>query len=132
MGDDLEIRNAHARFCQYLDERRFEEWSRLFTLDGEFQGIHGREQILAEILTGGLARRPELFRKHLTGNLIVELDGDNATVESDLLLLDREGDGPSIFRTGKYSDRMVRGVDGRWLFACRRLEWTTNPIDANG
>ncbi len=123
MSDDLAIRNTHARFCQYLDERRFEEWSRLFAVDGEFQGIRGRARILDEIRKGGLATRPELFREHITANLIIVLDGDRATVESDLVLLERWGEDPWIFRTGKYTDAMVRDGD-EWLFVL----WTGPSI----
>lgn len=132
MSDELEIRNTSARFCQYLDGRRFDEWSQLFTPDADFQGTIGREQILAEMLKGGLARRPELFRQHNTSNLIIELSGDEAHVESDLLIVEHEGDGPCLLRTGRYLDRMVRTGDGRWRFAQRLLDWTTNPIGQNG
>jgi hypothetical protein len=125
------IRDTHARFCQYLDERRFGEWSELFALDGTFQGTVGRAEILAAIERGGLARRPRLLRKHVTANFIIGLDGDRARVESDLVLYEREGEGEFLVRLGKYTDRMVR-TDGRWLFENRDLEWTANPLGDEG
>jgi hypothetical protein len=132
LSDELKIRNVHARFCHYLDERRFDDWSRLFTEDGEFQGLFSRAVILEEILKGGLANRPELFRQHITANFLIDISADEATVKSDLLLNERDGDGPWILRTGKYRDRMVRTNDGEWLFAQRLLDWTQNPLGQNG
>jgi len=131
LSDELEIRNTQARFCQYLDERRFEEWSQLFTVDGDFQGTLGREAILSGISVGGLARRPELFRAHMVGNHVIEIAGDTAHVESNLLMAERDGNGDLIFRAGKYFDQMVRDSDGKWLFAQRLLDWTMNPIVGN-
>ncbi len=131
VNDEAMIRDTHARFCQYLDERRFAEWAALFAVDGTFQGIRTRAEILAAIERGGLARRPELMRKHITANFIIELDGDHAEVESDLVLYEREGEGEFLIRTGKYTDRMVREGE-RWLFEDRDLEWTANALGDEG
>lgn len=125
------IRDTHARFCMYLDERRFAEWAALFAVDGTFQGIRTRAAILAAIERGGLARRPQLIRKHITANFIIDLDGDRAGVESDLVLYEREGEGEFLIRTGKYTDRMVREGE-RWLFENRDLEWIANPLADEG
>jgi hypothetical protein len=131
LNDEAMIRDTHARFCQYLDERRFVEWSELFAPEGTFQGIRTRDEILAAIERGGLARRPELLRKHITANFIIGLDGDRADVESDLILYEREGEGEFLIRTGKYTDRMVREGE-RWLFENRDLEWTANALGDEG
>ena len=125
------IRDTHARFCQYLDERRFGEWSELFAVDGVFQGTASRAEILATIERGGLARRPELLRKHVTANFIIEVDGERASAESDLVLYEREAEGEFLIRLGKYTDRMVK-ADGRWLFENRDLEWTANALGDEG
>lgn len=130
MNDEGEIRRTIAEFGQYLDERRFEDWSQLFTEDATFEGRKDRSAILALILGAELATMPALFRKHVTSNVIINLDGDKANVVSDLVLFERLGDGPWIFRFGKYVDDMVRS-GGRWLFMERQLSWTANGLDVH-
>ncbi len=123
--DEESIGRTLAEFCQFLDGRRFREWSELFTEDGEFGGStqrKGRQTIYDMISTAELATKPELQRKHTVGNIVIHVDGDAASVESDLVMFDRTNDGPWTIRVGKYTDRMVR-QDGRWLFANRQLEW---------
>jgi len=129
MAAESQIRRTIARFAQYLDERRFAEWSELFTQDAVFQHLTGRGAILAFMRAEELATMPDLFRKHVTTNLIITLGANEAHVESDLVLHERLGKQPWILRMGKYIDDMVPGPGGRWLFASRQLEWTANGLD---
>ena len=124
MTDADEIRNTLARFCQFLDDRRFEEWSQTFAEDGAFGERVGRDTILRWIQGGELATRPELKRKHAVMNAIVEVDGDRATSTSDLVMFDQVGDGPWTIRVGRYTDELARQPDGRWLFTRRQLAFT--------
>jgi len=126
LGDEGEIRRTLAEFGQYLDERRFDEWAALFTEEATFQHLTRRSEILAFMLQDELATIPELFRKHDTTNIVITLNGDQAHVESDLVLVERLGDNPWDFRFGKYIDEMVR--EDRWLFANRQLLWTANGL----
>jgi ketosteroid isomerase-like protein len=121
--DADEIRNTISRFCQLLDERRFEEWSRTFAEDGAFGERVGRATILSWIQGAELATRPELKRKHAVVNAIVDVHGDRADALSDLVMFDQVGDGPWAIRIGRYTDELTRQADGTWLFARRRLEW---------
>ena len=129
MSADQQIRRTIAQFAQYLDERRFVEWSELFTADATFQQLAGRGSILAFMQADELATMPDLFRKHVTTNLIITTLAAAATAESDLILHERLGSGPWILRMGKYTDRLVRAHGGRWLFADRQLAWTANGLD---
>jgi 3-phenylpropionate/cinnamic acid dioxygenase small subunit len=121
--DADEIRNTLARFCQYLDERRFEEWSQTFKEDGAFGERVGRATILDWIKGAELATRPELKRKHAVVNAVVDIDGNRATAASDLVMFDQVGDGPWSIRVGRYDDELERQSNGAWLFARRRLTW---------
>jgi hypothetical protein len=123
MTDADQIRNTLARFCQYLDQRRFEEWSQTFTEDGVFGERRGRAEILHWILQGELATRPELNRRHTVVNSIIDVQGDRAEAVSDLIMYDQVGDGPWTIRVGRYFDELVRQPDGIWLFKQRRLEF---------
>jgi hypothetical protein len=123
VSDADEIRNTIARFCQLLDERRFEEWSRTFVEDGAFGERVGRATILSWIQGAELATRPELKRKHAVVNAVVEVHGGRADALSDLVMFDQVGEGPWTIRIGRYTDELTRQADGTWLFARRRLEW---------
>ena len=123
MTDEDAIRNTIARFCQYLDSRRFEEWSQTFTEDGVFGKLNGRAAILSMILGGELATQPDLHRQHAVTNSIIDVHGDTAEAISDLAMYDRIGDGPISVKTGRYYDRLARQASGAWLFTERRLEW---------
>ena len=122
MTDEEQIRKLQAQFCQYLDARQFKAWSETFAEDGNFGPRKGRAAIHEGILGGELAHNPALVRKHTVVNAVIEVDGDNATSECDLVMYDRIADSSWMTRLGHYTDRLVRR-DGRWLFAERRLDW---------
>jgi len=122
MTDADEIRNTLARFCQCLDDRRFEEFSQTFTEDGAFNERVGRDTILKWIQGAELATRPELKRKHAVMNIIVNVQGDRAQATSDLVMFDQVESGPWAIRIGRYTDELVRQPTGAWLLSRRRLE----------
>src|SRR5258708_8355187 len=121
MTDADEIRNTLGRFGQFLDERRFVEWSETFTEHGTFGERAGRATILSWIQGAELATRPELKRKHATVNSVIQVQGDSAQVSSDLLMFDQVGTTPWTIRIGRYTDVLERQPTGEWLFARRRL-----------
>jgi 3-phenylpropionate/cinnamic acid dioxygenase small subunit len=124
LTDADRIRNTLARFSQTLDDRQFEAWSQTFAEDGEFDGrARGRAALLSWILQGELATQPELKRKHAVVNSIITIDGDQAAVESDLVMFDQVAQAPWTTRVGRYSDRLARQPDGDWLLTWRRLVW---------
>jgi hypothetical protein len=120
--DADEIRNTLARFCQCLDDRRFEEFSQTFAEDGSFGERVGRAAIFEWISHAELATRPELKRKHAVSNIVVTIDGDTAHTPSDLVMFDQVGDGPFAIKLGRYTDELVRQPNGQWLFAKRNLK----------
>ena len=122
MTDADEIRNTLARFCQCLDDRRFEEFSQTFAEDGAFGDRAGRAAIFEWISHAELATRPELKRKHAVTNAVVEVQGDRATSSSDLVMFDQVDDGPWTIRIGRYTDELTRQPDGKWLFSKRSLK----------
>ena len=122
MTDADEVRNTLARFCQCLDDRRFEEFSQTFAEDGSFGERLGRAAIYEWISHAELAQRPELKRKHAVTNVIVEIQGDRATSTSDLVMFDQVGDGPWSIRLGRYTDELARQPDGKWLILKRNLK----------
>ncbi|MCL2396251.1 MAG: nuclear transport factor 2 family protein [Acidimicrobiaceae bacterium] len=120
MSDHDEIRKTFAQFCQFLDDRQFEDWAGLFTEDGVFNQLKGRAAVLDMISHAELASEPGLSRKHVIVNAIIDVDGDEARSVSDLVMYDRRGDSAWTVKIGKYTDRLVRRGD-RWLLADRQL-----------
>jgi 3-phenylpropionate/cinnamic acid dioxygenase small subunit len=121
LTDEEQVHQAVAEIAHHLDARRFEAWSEMFAEDGgSFNKSVGRSAILEMILTNDFARRVELSRSHATVNVTVDVDGDEAHSESDLLLFSRASAGePWTFRVGRYVDRFVR-EDGQWQVADRQ------------
>lgn len=120
MSDEEQIRRTLAEFCVFLDERRFREWSELFTDDGVFCEHVSRAAIFAWISGDELATQPDLRRKHTVHNILIEVDGDQARATADLVMFDKNGDRPWFILTGKYTDHLVRD-GGRWRFKNRQL-----------
>ncbi|HEX3567873.1 MAG TPA: nuclear transport factor 2 family protein [Acidimicrobiales bacterium] len=126
MDDEARIREVLARFIQLRDDKRFAEWTELFTEDGTFE-------YLSHILVGRTAigeNVAALLRqdrgKHLCANSVVEVadDGRSAEVRSDFVKLDPvEDPGSSRFQIGvmgQYHDHFVR-EGGGWKIAKRRV-----------
>lgn len=124
MSDFDLIKNTIARNNHYLDDRRYEDCSKTFTEDGSIAGHRGRAAILEFMHSQGLGARPELQRRHVVTNIAIQVSGDEARIDSDLLIYDKVGAGPWTLSTvGRYADRLARQPDGSWLFAERRLSF---------
>jgi 3-phenylpropionate/cinnamic acid dioxygenase small subunit len=122
--DEDAIRNTLARFCQALDDRRFEDWANTFTENGVFGRSNGRAAILSMIQGGELALQPKLRRKHTVTNAVIDVHGDTANVTSDLAMFDKvDDDAAWTIRVGRYTDELARQPDGGWLFTHRTLVW---------
>lgn len=120
MHDEEQIRRTLAEFCVFLDERRFREWSELFTDDGVFCEHVTRAAIHTWIAGDQLATEPDLRRKHTIHNVLIDVTGDQARATADLVMYDKTGDGPWFILTGKYTDHLVRD-GGKWRFKNRQL-----------
>jgi uncharacterized protein (TIGR02246 family) len=117
--DDVDqIRQLIARYCHLVDARRIEEWVDCFTDDGVFELRGSRTQGRDALLKMGEGiRQSGMSSRHWVTNVLVDVDGDEATSESYLMMLSATAE-PVIGVSGVYRDR-VRRVDGRWRFAER-------------
>ena len=97
----------------------------LFTDDGtwhtDFGKGTGRAGIAehAHSLRAGSAPRPRGV--HLTTNIVIELDGERAKVQSNWVVAQNSESGPKVSSAGGYADDMVK-QDGRWLFRYRQID----------
>ncbi len=124
MTDEEQIRHTIGQFCHFLDSRRFKEFSELFVDDGVFAGAtaerKGRGTIYDWISTAELAQNPDLRRRHVATNTIIDVNGDEADAVSDLLMFDCVAKADWTIKIGRYTDHLVRTPDG-WRFARRHL-----------
>ena len=122
LEDIHEIGQLRARYCQALDDGRWEALADTFTDDGAFVGLstaRGRAEMLEFF--------PQLNSStvtswwHFSSNETVELDGDSAT-GTTWLLQPCVVDGESQIAAGRYEDTMVRTPQG-WRFEERRVSF---------
>jgi len=140
--DKLEIRDVIERSMRYIDDAAGERLAALFDEDGVLQlagtVFSGRAEI------GKMFRAPEPSRwtepgellkqpavVHRGSNPVIDVDGDTATAETDLLVLERDEDGRArITLVARYRDRLRRGHDGRWVITNRTGVSVARPGDA--
>ena len=126
-NDVNQVRRLLAQYCDLMDDRRYAEWSELFTAEGvwDMGGKRYRGPSEAKAYMDQLLRdRPQRRSQHVNTNVLIELDGAQGRVTSDYAMLASEPDGapwkPIAF--GRYFDRVVRKPDGSgWQFLERRL-----------
>lgn len=132
MSDQDEIRNLIARYAHAADDGRSGDYADLYTPDGviESQGSRavGRAQLVALIDS-----IYEYSIKHMQMNTAVQVDGNRATAQTDLLMLVMDPKGSwQVSGCARYEDDLVR-YDGRWLFSRRVCVWHRNtPAEVLG
>ena len=111
VADNLEIRQLVAKYNRAFDYRDPEAWVDTFAADGTFsmrgkQLAAGREALLA------FAKKmiPTMKVKHCTTDAIVEVNGNNATHDAYLILVDT-GEKVNVVNSGRYLDTLAK-IDG--------------------
>ena len=123
------IRQLLGRYNLAIDLGDAEGWARTFTADGVFRctglpegsPLGGRYQGTDELVAYakvhyGIAKGRA---RHWNANLVIEGDGETATMRCYLLAL-TAGAGKLAGTTGIYEDRL-RKVDGQWRFVERHI-----------
>lgn len=116
--DEREIHQLVASYNWATDSSDPEEFSSLFTDDGEFHSarfdLHGRSELEGFVRTENLAARG---LQHWTANLLLSFEGPGrARARCYMLVVAPQADGSLIVeRNGRYQDLLVK-VDGRWKF----------------
>ena len=121
-ADILAIQQLHARYGQFVDDRRFEDIAALFCEDGVWEAGPLRFSGHAEIIAGFEQIEPPepQMVKHLTFTPIIEGQGDDAHSWADAIALTvGEPDEPCpVVATGRYHD-VLRREQGQWRFVRR-------------
>jgi ketosteroid isomerase-like protein len=118
--DVLAIHELVAQYGHVVDSGDVERLAEVFTEDCVFdasafdQGVHRGLPAIRAIFALGAPPHPPA---HLTTNVVVRRSGDEPTVFSKWLTIDRATAG---VRSGDYTDRVVRTADG-WRIRRRTI-----------
>ncbi len=123
--DELDIMDVLARYNHAIDGGDAEAWADTFTADGLFEGSRDTVKGRAELLEFVRNRDPEVRIRHWNNNVLIEGDGDDASMRVYLLSLDVSGP-PKLRSSGVYHDTLKR-VDGQWKFSHRRVVPDVRP-----
>ncbi len=133
VGDDEDqVARTLAGYCQLLDDGDFDRWIELFTDDARLvfadQVSEGRASIRTFMER---IQPPEGRGKHITANILVDVDGDTATAHTDYLFVRPTDQGPLPVAIGRYDDELVRDGD-RWRFRQRAISLLGPPRTSAG
>jgi uncharacterized protein (TIGR02246 family) len=117
--DQTAINQLTARYNRAFDEGRAEDYAATFTEDGAL-AVVGGDVVEGRAELARMVREAEVTLCHVTTNAIIEVDGDTATQEVQLLFyaLDDARTSITLMSSGRYSDTLVRTEDG-WRFKRR-------------
>lgn len=125
LEDREAIRLVLRDYGKTLDERRFDDFGRLFAEDGEYvsagkttRGTRAIADVLRQTFSGNSLGLGEP-NFHVLFNERIELKGDTATSTSQAFFVAPGATGaPQLIMMASYDDRLVRTRDG-WRFARR-------------
>jgi hypothetical protein len=129
--DRLEIRELIERSMRYIDDQAGARLADLFDDDAVLQlagtvfaGRAAIEAMFPRPDPPHWSKRGELLKQprssHYSSNPVVDIDGDLAMAETDLLVLQRDESGRArISLVARYRDRLRRRQDGRWVITNR-------------
>jgi ketosteroid isomerase-like protein len=120
MTDHEAIATLIAKHAHYADEGDADQRAALYSQDGEFSGPDGVITQGSEAIHALFASRQPIKGKHLTTNVIIDIDGDEATGRTDFVFLLVGDQGFTVAAVGHYEDGFVRTDDG-WRFTRRRI-----------
>lgn len=123
--DHAAILDLSGRYAHAVDLGDPDGWASCFTSDGSFeapgQTTRGTEELRK--FADGMKSLPAPFR-HLPSNLVIDGEGDRASMISYVTVLRVESP-PRIVFLGRYEDQLEK-VDGVWKFARRKvlIDWS--------
>lgn len=142
LEDEREISDLISRYGYLVDLPMEEEWLGLFTEDcvmdasfghgvyeheSRWEGIDAFREFIND--TGGRCR-PEAYLRtmHLTNlNMIIHIDGDEATADAYSTVILRPEDGPLRLTTAGVSQWKCRRVNGVWKLVQRTRREIADP-----
>jgi ketosteroid isomerase-like protein len=124
MSELDQIRRTIAEHPHTLDDGDVDRYVALFMEDARLTAgtteYAGRPAI-REFIKGYFAGQSGRQTRHLFGNSVIDLDGDQAHSVSDVMVYARDDTGPwGLTTLTRHHDTLVRNGD-RWLFAAKEI-----------
>lgn len=124
--DRTKIRELTARYNRCFDDGDAEGFAATFTEDGAME-VAGGFVVEGRPALAQMCRSVPYGIVHVTADALVEVDGDRATQDVTVMVLQRPKPdaGPDertarLDRSGRYHDELVRTADG-WRFSRRTV-----------
>lgn len=118
------IRDLLTHYCYLHTARDFAGLAGLFTEDACFESLAGPcigrraiEGYFAKLLP---TRPAGPDRKHFVSEVLIQLQGDAASVRSQFLMVRQAGKTVEVSAAGRYEDEVVL-QEGAWRFRARRV-----------
>jgi hypothetical protein len=130
LADRNEITDLVSRLGLWLDEKRFDEATSIFTEDVAAQTPGGTVQGIALVAEQARRNHATVERtQHIITNVLIDLDGDHATVQANLLVTfayHADTPGPHFTLGERYRFEAIRTPQG-WRLSRLRITpvWTS-------
>lgn len=116
------IRELLARYCYLHTDHDYAGIAALFAEHGCFESLAGpclgRQAIRDYYLKVMRHDSAVPDRKHFVSEVLIDLQGDHASVKSQFLLVRQAGPALEVSAAGRYHDQVVL-LDGEWRFRHR-------------
>jgi 3-phenylpropionate/cinnamic acid dioxygenase small subunit len=125
MTDLDQIRRTIAEHPQTLDDGDVDRYVSLFIEEARLTA-GGTEYVGQAAIRGFIkgyfeSQQPGRQTRHMFGNSVIDLEGEQAKSVSDVMIYARADDGQWALATlTRHHDRLVRNGD-RWLFAAKEI-----------
>lgn len=119
--EKLAIQELLARYAHAIDELDPEAWVQCFTPDGVFQVGSRAMRGHAALRAYAEVHVREIRCRHMMGNFLYEIKGNEATGRASMLATLATPSGYKIFAQGRYVDRLVKQA-GKWRIAYRHVD----------
>ena len=120
-ADELAIRQINARYFRAVDSGNEEDYLKVWTSEGVSAGDNGSANGHQELRQSFRRMQQSMSKnkRHLVGNLIINIDGDRAIQQCYLVVFERE-EAAKVVATATYEDELTRTSDG-WKFSKRKI-----------
>lgn len=118
--DYMEIEQLYAQYNWAIDSGDAEAYANTFVADGVFNTMTGHDQ-LQGFIKRWVDEMGGATRKHWNTNLKISGDGETASGQVYLMLVDTAPQPPAIIATATYTDSLVKTADG-WRFSKRSTQ----------
>jgi ketosteroid isomerase-like protein len=128
-GDIESIRQLIARYSQYRDTRRIDDWADCMAEDAVYHMrsinmvLEGRDVIREFNAAVPIWQRRKWVGTHLLSKPVIQVDGDKATARTDLIYVAPDTKGTfEVQAVIRYLDQFARTTGGRWEYTVRDAE----------